>query len=105
MVDPLARPAQSAATARFLDSARRCATNNDWPPQPVAPASADETDSACGDAALTTGRPEAHQRGFGISGYKLQHAQHMPVAAKAARARPREAGLRVTARKRVPGHY
>jgi DNA-binding transcriptional LysR family regulator len=36
--------AQSAAIARFLDSARRCATDNDWLPLPGA-AAAVETDS------------------------------------------------------------
>jgi DNA-binding transcriptional LysR family regulator len=33
--------AQSAAVARFLDSARRCATNNDWLPPPGATATAE----------------------------------------------------------------
>jgi hypothetical protein len=36
--------AQSAAIARFLDSARRCAAHNDWLPPPDAAATA-ETDS------------------------------------------------------------
>ena len=42
--------AQSAAIARFLDSARRCATDNDWLPRP------DATASAKTDALLTTAR-------------------------------------------------
>jgi hypothetical protein len=36
--------AQSAAIARFLDSARRCATDNDWLPPPEAGASGDDRD-------------------------------------------------------------